>query len=410
MSHSNFSIKLLNQYSTDFGYLKIFAERLVVFFLRYWLLIDMLNGYLMKSNIFFPGGLSLGELSRIFFLIILLFTFKISKNKSEFLFVLIPFTLIFLSAFQYVAYGSNIVGSINISVKLSLPILLFVFIKENLGSSKTMLLKILYFNTAILFLNLFISLFGFGFFSYGESFGINLGGKGFFFAGNEVSAVLIALYAMLIFIHRKSMYRILLFTVLFLIGAVISLTKTSILGVFLIFVVGVFLFQERKRLSIISLFVIFVIVFSFVFIDYIIIAINRWNYFINRSGFLTYMSGGEKRWGQMMNIYENFKEFPLFFFTGAGWSGFAEQNFIDLVEGFGIFGIIIYLIWIYFGFYAYRNHSHIPDKVFVIFVFVILLTVATFAGHVVQSAMLAPFIGLVANMHYFNKNKIKYSL
>src|SRR5690625_1941028 len=134
MSKVELYISNLRSQSADYSNLKLLSEKLVIFFLKYWLLIDMANGYLMRSPFSFPGGISLGEISRIIFLILILISFKIKINSQEKIFIALPFILIGLSVFQHLCFDSNLVTSINISVKLCLPILIYLFIKEKLSN------------------------------------------------------------------------------------------------------------------------------------------------------------------------------------------------------------------------------------------------------------------------------------
>src|SRR5690625_1408917 len=181
MSHSSFSIKSIHLYSADYSSLRLLSEKLVVLFLQFWLLIDMVNGYLMLNCISLSVGFSLGELSRILFLISFLISFKVKKNSFNLLLFSLPLLLLSISIYQYIFLNPNLVASINMSIKLCLPIFIFLFIKEVLPQRKNIIIKIIKTNSLILILNLIISIFGFGYFTYYVKVGINFVGKGFFY-------------------------------------------------------------------------------------------------------------------------------------------------------------------------------------------------------------------------------------
>ena len=405
MSNLDIYISDIRSHSDQYRKLKLLSHKIVVFFLQYWLLIDMANGYLMKSGIFFPGGFSLGELSRIFFLIVLLLSFKISKNKSEFLLFIVPFILIFLSIFQYVAFGSNIVNSINISVKLSLPALIFLYIKENLSDDVNAITNIIKFNSFILIFNLIISLFGFGFFTYGERTGLNFGGKGYFFAGNEVGIVILVTYSLLNYLYKENIKVNLMITFIYLLISLVSLTRASIFGVVLVFIVSVMLFHKKYKNIILSMSGVVVTVMFYILRDYIMLAVNRAIYFIDNTSMIIFMTGGHKRWEATKDYYYSLLDSPLLLFTGSGWTGYSEQDIVDLISAFGISGISIYLIWLYFASYAIKNQDGKSDKLYLTFIFILVFGVATLAGHVMTSAMLAPFVAILANLHLLNNYK-----
>jgi len=389
----------------NYKHIVYLSDKIVIFYLKFWLLIDMLNGYLMRTAFSFPGGFSLGELSRIFFLIFILLSFRVGKNKSEILFILVPFILISLSFFQYIFLESNLVGSINIAVKICLPILIFLFIKEKLQNDKSLIVKIILINSFILVFNLVISLFGFGFFTYGSGGGMRYGGKGFFFAGNEVSIVILVTYSLLVYLYKDKPKTILLTTLIFLLISLISLTRASIFGVALVFVASVILYQKKYRNMILSMAIVVITTMIYILREYIMLAVQRAMYFIDNTSMLIFMSGGHKRWEATNDYYHSLLDSPLLLFIGSGWTGYSEQDIVDLIAAFGVFGVSIYLIWIYFAAYTYKNHEEKSDKLYIAFVFILVFGVATLAGHVMTSAMLAPFVAILANLHLLKNKK-----
>src|SRR5690625_471493 len=409
MSKIDIYISDIRSNSADYSNLRLLSEKLVIFFLKYWLVIDMVNGYLMKNGMYFPGGFSLGEISRITFLIVFILSFRLKKNKVNLFLILLPMTLLAMSFLHYLILDPQLGYSINISIRLSLAILIFLFIKENLYNDRELIIKIIKTNSIILIFNIALSLLGFGFFTYNPSGGISFGGKGFFFAGNEVAAVILVTYAFFIYIYKKKPLAMLFITFIYLLASFVTLTRASIFGVTLVFIVSVLLYQKKYRFFILSISFFIISFMTFLLKDYIMLAINRAAYFIGQSGFLTFMTGGGKRWREAHNQYMNMVETPQNIIIGSGWTGLAEQNLIDLVGGFGLIGASVYLIWFYLAAYSYKNLREIFNQRYVMFVYLLIFGIATLAGHVMNSAMLAPFVAIFGNLHLLSNEKRMYT-
>jgi len=394
----------------DYNGIKRFSQKIVIVFLQYWLLIDMMNGYMMKNGMYLPGGFSLGEISRIAFLIVLILSFRLRENRINLFLILVPLSLLALSLLHYLIYDPQVGKSINISIRFSLAILIFIYIKENMSNDRDVLMKIIKINSIILIFNIVLSLFGFGFFTYERAGGMSFGGKGFFFAGNEVAAVILVTYSLIIYIYKKNPLAILFITIIYLLASFISLTRASIFGVVLVFIASVILYQKKYRLIILSISFSMISVMVYLLKDYIMLAINRAVYFIGQSGFLTFMTGGGKRWREAHHQYMNMVESPQSIIIGSGWTGLAEQNLIDLVGGFGLIGASVYLIWFYLAAYSYKNLREKSDQRYVMFVYLLIFGIATLAGHVMNSAMLAPFVAIFGNLHLLSNEKRMYTL
>src|SRR5690625_6229499 len=218
------------RYSGTYNALLHLSNIFIISFLFAWLLIDSINGFFMLSVLIFFDVFSLCDVFRIVFLAALLLNFKVSKRKGEIFFILMPFVFLTLAFVQYLLFSTNLIVTINIAIKVSMTILIYLYIKINYEIIRSYIRQILYFNALVLLGNLFISLFGFGYFSYAYQGGVRVGGKGFFFAGNQVGIVLLALYAILIFMHKQELKKILIITFTFLVAALITLPKTGIFG------------------------------------------------------------------------------------------------------------------------------------------------------------------------------------
>lgn len=367
----------------------------------------MVNGFLINSGVYFPGGLSFGEVTRIFFLLLLLVSLKLGKSKNDYVFIAVPYLLIVLSLIQYIFLDNDLVSNLNISTKLSLPVLLYIFIKNNLHHKYTAISKIIYINSVVLLLNLYLSFFGIGFSNYSISAtDISIGGTGFFYAGNEVAGALLALYAIILFKFSNNIIASISYTFAFLIASFALMSKASILGVVGLFVIYLFIYKpfSYTKITAIATIVLFVL-YDFI-LETLSPALNRWTYFIGEYGALTYLTGGIKRWEMAGSIFTHIIDYPLLILTGSGWSGLAEQNFVDLLEGFGLVGILVFGIWIYWGVNVLQGLRNRSDQFYSFSAFFLLIAVAVLAGHIIQSAMIAPFIAILANLYTFSHSKM----
>lgn len=387
--------------------MKKYLDKTIFVFLVLWLFIDALNGFLISNNIFLLGSFSLGEGVRIFFILVLLagiLQTNLDKNSLVFLSTIILLFGLFLVQCFYA--NEEIINNLNAVVKISLPFLLYIFISNNSYFSKDRLRIILYVNGAILLVNLFSSFLGIGFSNYGFSTGgFMIGGVGFFYAGNEVAGALLVIYSLLLYLNKKSFVKALGITLLFFIASIALLSKSSILGTLIIFFVYAYNYPKIKLYKIFPvLLVVFFSIYEYLY-KFISLGLQRWAYFINEYGLFTYLSGGIKRKRVFDAYISKIIENPLLLVFGDGWSGTAEQNFVDLLDAYGIIGIVIFLLWIYWIFNNYKKVNQKPDQWYCVVVMCLLISVAVLAGHIMQSAMIAPFVAILANIEILQNNE-----
>ncbi|TYP95627.1 hypothetical protein LX73_0942 [Fodinibius salinus] len=387
--------------------MKKYLDKTIFVFLVLWLFIDALNGFLISNNIFLVGSFSLGEGIRIFFILVLLVGIlqtNLDKNSLVFLSTIILLFGLFLVQCFY--SNEEVINNLNAVVKISLPFLLYVFISNNYYFSKDRLRVILYVNAAILLVNLFSSFLGIGFSNYGFSTGgFMIGGVGFFYAGNEVTGALLVIYSLLLYLNKKSFVKALGITLLFFIASIALLSKSSILGTLIIFFVYVYNYPKIKLYKIFSvLLVVFFSIYEYLY-KFISLGLQRWAYFIDEYGIFTYLSGGIKRKRVFDTYISKIIENPLLLVFGDGWSGTAEQNFVDLLDAYGIIGIFIFLLWIYWIFNNYKKVNQKHDQWYCFYVMCLVVVVATLAGHIMQSAMIAPFVAILANIEILQNNE-----
>jgi hypothetical protein len=137
--------------------------------------------------------------------------------------------------------------------------------------------------------------------------------------------------------------------------------------------------------------------------DYIISQLglfwNRITFFAQQYSWQTVLTGGYKRQAALDNFFTMLQEMPGIIFIGNGWKGVMENNFFDVFEAFGIIGYVFFLIPGYFFVQSLKNFSF-KKKTYWIIIFnaLLIFIVSITAGHVLQSAMISPFLALLLNI------------
>ncbi|EJF07462.1 hypothetical protein ThvES_00004290 [Thiovulum sp. ES] len=373
-----------------------------------WLMIDTLNGIIgyFKDLYIFSSFFR-----AIVFFVMYIYIYKYFYKN---LFFNLTSALLFLLTIIHVILFAN-VESVKMVIKVLMPLLMYftfnIMLKKQHISFKNIKFIIII-NTSVILLNLYLYYFGIGFDNYGidDTTKLLKGGTGFFYAGNEVGATLIALLILNIFIfYKKNIIFISIVVMFFLIASLALMSKTAIFGVLLIYFL--YLFSRYAVTTILSyLFVTITSTILYVyniFIEQINLTIERWSYFYNEYG-VVYLFGGIKRWTHVHQWILDISANPFSLFYGTGWSGECENNFFDLLQAFGIAGFIIFIFWVGIFFKLFKTKKYNPKMYFVSLSYGILIGISFFAGHVMQSAMLSLFLVLVShsNKIYALSNKL----
>jgi hypothetical protein len=275
---------------------------------------------------------------------------------------------------------------------------------------------------------IFASLFGFGRSNYGiSSDGITYGFRGYFIAGNEISALYILLYSLFLFYGyyvQKSFVLLLFIYVLGGATAILMVTKTVLIGYVLISVMipilltfyyrGNWVIHPSKYMKKLYLMVGLLIFLSstlgsIFFWDRIVANIDRMAHNLAKAeNVLSFiLSGRDARFGPVLELYYYRYDFLKLLF-GTGWNHFqyinqndgtaltAEMDLIDLLLSHGILGVMfIYSFWVYLLFKLTRL-LYLRRSVFSVPLFAataLLFTNSFFSGHILYSAMLTFYLG-----------------
>lgn len=306
--------------------------------------------------------------------------------------------------------------------KLVTPVLLFFFLLDRSIRDKQLFAKIekvMMMNCCIFLANILVGLLGFGFSTYGSTPGDGgIGIKGFFFAGNEISTLLIlftGFYLSRAYLTSKKLFVGLAFFWIS-VGFLIS-TKTAMLST-LVLVTMVPVVLEGKRLFLLNNMtsLIFIsaltIILSQAFFLYEAftgtLIFDRLAYFYQKTGLWGLIFSGRTEFlASMWGYYDkDLSVFSLVF--GKGVSYFAavtkysvELDFVDMFFWHGLVGVgVIVYIFMLLTSYSVKNFfdSDYPLASVILMLNLLLAVISNFSGHVFTSGMLGLLWPCVAIM------------
>lgn len=256
----------------------------------YWifvisLVIDNINGILLLNNIDLP--ISVGQMYRYFMILYFLYNIVKYKNKNIMLKICLGLIYLFVLTFLYFINHQSINGlimDITYVIKLIFPFIIIAFFYVLYSENKLTINVIEHiFKTFMIIAPLSLimpRLFNIGYDSY------NLGGgyKGFYYSNNEINVLLICtfIYSMEKLYKNKNVKSIIISlinaTSLFLIGS-----KTSLIVIAIVILIYIFRVRKDTKLfiSIITITVVTILIFSTIFNTQISEMSIRFKYFYN---------------------------------------------------------------------------------------------------------------------------------
>lgn len=386
--------------------------------------VDMLNGILLKKGINLP--MSIGQLYKLIILAFLFFRF-IFKPKLLVFSLGLTFLLFLPSIYQAVKQlnAEFLFDDIIKISKYLAPLFSFLFFVDFIKRAEEpgirKLIKLARFSYLVLAGNILLKYVGLGSPMY--EFG-SIGSKGFFYAGNEISALLVILSSIIAFNlwqNKKRVQYFLFWAFTLFIGLTIS-SKTGVVGIALVFLL-IPLKRPSIKLSIGRL---------MFFLGAILIVIPLAFYlswkFIQGTAFyirLQYFSAKFDLWTFLLSnrnvfFYDAYKKFiteysviEKIFGVGQGQyelinnGSIVEVDFADILFAYGIIGLLYFLIIMVFlliqAMRFSKNNKYIFAN-FVLLMTLVLLAISSTAGHVFSSGMAAVFIGLLFSLMYYKRN------
>lgn len=385
--------------------------------------VDMINGILLMNNINLP--ISLSQFYKFLLLLSLLIRFILTPRLLVTT-LIITFSLLIPSLYQLTlgSEGSHLFPDFIKITKYLAPFICFLFfvdvIKKDGDTIYPYLMALVRFSYTILIINILVKYIGLGYPAY-KSGGV--GTKGFFFAGNEISALLVILSSIIAFVIWKKGFKARYYAFLglnLLAGLTIS-SKTAILGILLVFFTIPFHGRSLKVRKFIPLVAAtlallpagFFLSWKFIQNSSLIV---RLEYFYKELDLWTFILSSRNVF--LANSYETYlHEYNIVEkFIGVGQTKYeylndqkvVEMDIVDVFFAYGVFGLLIFLFMMYFLIVQSKRFARVDKYPFANLVSImtlILLLISTLAGHVYGSGMSAVFLGLMFSLMYVKRQE-----
>lgn len=392
------------------------------------LIVDMMNGILSESNVDIP--LSVSQFYKMG--IVFLCSVRLLKNMEFLKMLLIILTILLLGSLHNFMIGRISIAFVFQDIiktsKYLIVLISFLYFQIVFSRSRINMMpyymvwiKVSYF---ILAFNLLTKLVGMGYPMYDNG---GIGTKGFFMAGNEISALLVILSGIMGFYYwqvKEDKIKFWMYAILsFIMGLLIS-SKTGMLGIILINFLIVF---DPKKIDVKSKKHIQKLIYTFSALGLgatllVIFILNspimyRYTYFWDRLDLWTFIFSSRNLYFQ--EVFQLYKgEYSLVDkIIGVGNSLYEtmtgkiiEIDILDIFFIYGYFGAIFFLLFIIsLFFYAMRLKNKI-DHPFARLSFImisILSVLSCLSGHIFNSGIAGIYIGFVFAMMFFSTSAWK---
>ena len=399
----------------------IYLDYLIVSLLFFLLVVDSINGYLKLSES--AINLPVSQLYKTFLLLVILL--RLYNNVRAVLMITTVFFILFFPSVIQLFKGSNVVvfdDFIKI-IKFLTPVVCYFYFKKlfknNSFKLNQKLFSFIQISYWILVISILLKFFGLGYSLYPN----DVGSKGYFYAGNEISGVLIITYSLMLY-HFLIKGKMRKFWILFLFTIIVSFvlgSKTGVLGIILItfFIKIDFLsvlnsIKKIKRLFLYGM--LFLPVGLFVFYKMVLsseVFQNRIMFFYQKMDILSLLlSSRNVYFLEVLDVYLHEYNFVEKFF-GVGQSHYeyltnktVEIEFIDVFFTYGLLGLFIFLILLFSVFWTsvtFKKHKEYPYARLTYISLIILCIISSLAGHVFSSGMAGIFIGYIFAIQHLKR-------
>lgn len=405
--------------------LSIYQYNSFILFLLLWVLpVDMLNGVLLQNNVNLP--ISISQLYKIFILVLMLIRIFGTTTITIVYYAFITFCLgSVIQALTSFKFSFLFQDFIKTTKYLSLLIAFFYFKRIFQDNNIKIIEKVFYwleFSYWVLAFNIVIKLvhLGYPMYEYGE-----IGTRGFFYAGNEISSLLLVTYGILahkILIINQKRLKFFIFFLFNIFLAILISSKTSVLGIlaisfFLYFTLGTFKvdFTALKRL-LISIGIIIPTVLFFMYKTILSLPIIvRLEYFWEKLDFVTFVfSSRNLEAKKMFTIYTD--DFNIVqkligggqYFYESKTHHIVEIDLLDIFFAYGILGALLFcffIILLLIQSYKLKKTSRYPYADLTFLMSLVLFVISSIAGHIYNSGIAGNFIAFLFAMMYIKKNE-----
>lgn len=372
-------------------------------------LIDVMNGYFSFHGI----GIPLSQLYKAYILLLLLpilIRNYFAINVALFLF----FGLFYQSSFYTISFGEDVAVLMRNAIFI-FSVLAFYQTRGLLTYLHFLIIKKVFIvNFLVISFSVLSGILGFGLTTYGNNLASivrHMGFKGYFYAGNELGALLMCIFPFVVFSIESKVKKVSVIFFALTVAASIG-TKTALLSVFLISVLIFFYYLNFSRLTkflLIFIFSILTLVLISVLISLLEKRFDILTYVYEERGLIYLILSG--RDVMLLNakevLIDNFSIMDYIFGVGSSYAAYkvksVEIDFADILIWNGILWMLfVHLFYIVFSYYVIHILPK-KEKVIAGFMFMLILFASTTAGHVLTSGMLLPLISLTLPYGYAKK-------
>ena len=394
--------------------IKRFLSPLIICLLYPYIMVDMLNGYLMSNADF-----SISQPYKAVTLILICFYLF----DKWLLYVCISFVLVYGFSHYTLFENFGVVASgLDWLLKFVSILLYYAFfvdlIKRNESIKIVRFSKISFFS---LLINMTIGAFGYGYSQYGAG-SSGIGTKGFIYSGNELALAIVTGSALMMMFHLKTsqVKNFYLVSFIFLVMAILSTTKVTIGSVFILFILYYlyFMFEikhgiriRKDKASHFSFFFLLspVILFSAAFFIFNSGVVNRFLYMYDNFDFLTFIYSSRNIWAlDALSVFNDYSLLETFFGSGRVWwqavsfNKSVEIDSIDFLMMYGVVGLSVVII--FFSIIAFRcilSLKENPYSYYILIYIILLFFISNTAGHVIYSGVAGPLIAACLSFSHF---------
>lgn len=372
-------------------------------------LIDVMNGYFSFHGI----GIPLSQLYKAYILLLLL-PILIRNYFAINVALFLLFGLFYQSSFYTISFGEDVAVLMRNAIFI-FSVLAFYQTRGLLTYLHFLIIKKVFIvNFLVISFSVLSGILGFGLTTYGNNLASivrHMGFKGYFYAGNELGALLMCIFPFVIFSIESKVKKVSVIFFALTVAASIG-TKTALLSVFLISVLIFFYYLNFSRLTkflLIFIFAILTLVLISVLISLLEKRFDILTYVYEERGLIYLILSG--RDVMLLNakevLIDNFSIMDYIFGVGSSYAAYkvksVEIDFADILIWNGVLWMLfVHLFYIVFSYYVIHILPK-KEKVIAGFMFILILFASTTAGHVLTSGMLLPLISLTLPYGYAKK-------
>ncbi len=394
------------------SYLKQYCDTVLCWLIPLFLLVDCVNGALLQL---YGSSFSVSLWYKIVVLALMAIATLLQQAKWALTLLLLLFCMLIGPALHWPELARRwILADVQLAVKALSPLLAFSYLTALAGraplSARRLLQHTLALSAIVLLLNALAGVAGLGFTAYQPLDGVAqsfLGIKGFFYSTNELSAVLLVISAALLCLswpQHKLAYVLCSITALLL--ALSLLTKTGLFGVMLLVLLVPLLLQpapfwqqQKKRLLVFSALLLLALLLLLANAEALLRLLgiyDKLSFVYQQRGISGILLSSRDYYAQQIwqTVSTHYPDWQRMLGVGQGGIAlylkkyFAELDWFDLYVFYGVAGIATFLL----TFALFIRHSWQRSRQGVgrvlLLLNLLLLAVASMAGHILSSGML----------------------